>query len=244
MLAQLAPLASAVVKKKSHHKKKDPAPDAPAARRGRPKKGAGGPLGIDPLPESTRPLDALHFRSVPVVGPNQIQRHGAIRRCVGADGLPALAFTVAHVASGMQQRVPTHMLVSALIPLTNPQYLSMTADEWSAHACASPIVHATLARLGGMTDLASLSVYDDYTDNKDAPCWVCYGDAEPAARVPPEPDVMVREVAACLLALAEHTHAHRLQQAADLEMMVGCLASRENEPWEHEPLVLAQAEVC
>jgi hypothetical protein len=241
-----------LIAKKSHHKQKDPL--SVPAKRGRPRKTAATSHIATP-PGSTRALEGL--RAVPVDCPRETQLHAVLRRWSGADGIPAASFTVTPITVALsecqQQPVPTHLLASAIIPLmapTNPLYISMTAEEWFSHACASPIMHATLARLGCMTSLVSLSVYDDDRD-KEVPYLTYYrglgeaavpvSDTAPRVSPVPEPGAMVSEIAACLLELAEQTHARRIQQAADLSMLLDCLASRENEPL---AIPIPSLEVC
>ena len=222
------------VARKSHHKKKEEG--APAAPRGRPKKAA--PV-IDP--------SLLRTRSVPVCSP-EVQLHASLYRLMGADGVPTVGFTVTPItanvgAERLLQPVPTHLLAGALISLMAPTTtacFSLTAEEWFALASAHTLMHATLERLGCMTRLVSLSVYENDTE---APRLVyCRGFGLAAEPVPasaprvspvPQPDVMVSELAACLVEVAKRA----AEQAADLAMLLDCLASRESENTALEVLV-------
>lgn len=214
--------------KKSHHKKKAATDAVPLYKKKRCNAAAVKVPGPAGPAASSNLFELLGGNTVAVGGDTSVveaQRHAVLQ--LSEAGEPSIRVSRAVVSVGLseslQQHVPTYLLANAVISLMSPP--SMTREQWFALAWAHPTLHATLERLGGVTSLVSLSVFNVQG------CLAIYyrGVAECAVPVTarrvspvPEPDVMLGELAACVCVIAEHAHAAR--QNADIETLIASLA--------------------
>ena len=150
------------------------------------------------------------------------QLHGAFHRSLSDTGEVCVGFTVVRREvrvrlSEYQHHPPitTRQLATAVMTLFTPH--SMSEETWLETAWADASLLATVAKLGGVTRLASVRILD--AANPTNPALAYERGDDPGAvgcGLIAEPQVMVNAIASCLCTVADN--------ASELQTLLACIA--------------------
>jgi hypothetical protein len=150
------------------------------------------------------------------------QLHGAFHRSLSSEtGEVCVGFTVnrREVRSRLSEYrrhppITTRQLATAVMTLFTPH--SMSEERWLETAWADASLLATVAKLGGVTRLASVRILDATKPNPA----LAYERGDDAGAVASgliaEPEVMVNAIASCLCTVADN--------ANELQTLLACIA--------------------